>query len=230
MNIKCKVQVISKKTIYEIPNAWTGKDYRSILLLLGYDQKVEFSEVEEMAINALANQEHEVSAALLLNYKLKGHLNQEQIQKLACKMQEVEISEEYLDIFIQHELFNINQLLHKVYQDHFHENNAIELILTLKLSQISYMQDEDLINEIILKALSPELGDHLAKVRINEDAFDSKNRIPLASGIFWKTEICKSMDGCFDIRLFSSQYWLDNVIPGLAYETTIEVIELQECS
>ena len=230
MRIKCNVQVISKKTIYEIPNAWTGNDYRSIMAQLGLNQKVEFSEVEEMAINALADQDHKVSAALLLNYKLKDHLTKDQIQNLSYDMMKVNISEEYPDIFIQHELFNINQLLHKVYKDRFLKNKAIELILTLKLDQISYMRDEDWINNIILKALSPELGDHLEKLRMNEDEINSRDRISLASGIFWKTEICKAMDGCFDIRLFSSRYWLGNVQPGLAYETTIEVSELQECS
>ncbi len=230
MRIKCIVQIISKKEIDQMPNAWTTKDYLYIIDKLGFEKNLKDSAIEEMVMKLISEQTPEVIAELLLSYKLKNYLSKGEIQKLSHEIQQVKISEEYPDIFIQRELFNINQLLFKSFKDGFPSCKAIQLDMTLKVIPITYMRDENWINEIIIKALSSALGNQSAIAKLYHEDMIAKKRFPEASGILWKTEISKSMDGCFDIRLFSSEYWLHNLQTSAAYDTTIEVLELKELS
>ena len=228
MKIKCDVQVISKHTIDEMPNAWTNQDYFYILDQLGREDALNYSGIRTMVMIALSERSPTESARILLNYKLKDHLTKGQIQQLSLEMQDENAAEEYPDIFIQNELFNINQLLFKSYKGSFASRKAIELTMTLKVDPISYMKDDHWINEIIIKALAPAFGDHSAIVRLYKEEMKGMRTFSDASGIIWKTEISKSMDGYFDIRIYSSEFWLHKLLTGVSYETTIEVLELQD--
>ena len=228
MKLKCSVQVTSMRKIKEMPNGWSNQDYLHILEQFGFKGQMADSVTKELAMRALSNQESQISAQMLLNYKLKQRLSEDQIQQISKEMHERRLSEIYPDIFIQQDLFNINQLLHDSFKGLFPTGKAVELVMTLMVSPILYMKDEHWINEIILKSLLPKFENHSPLLKLYEADINSSKRFTIASGILWKTEISKSMDGCFDIRLYSSEYWLGSLRKSPIYDTTIDVLAINE--
>ncbi|MFT5765944.1 MAG: hypothetical protein ACI8X3_003382 [Saprospiraceae bacterium] len=92
MKINCIVQIKSKKVLRELPDAWSKQDFLNLLDLLGFSEKVPDDEIKEMTLMALADQEPEESAEILLKYRLSDQLTKGQIQALSHEMQEDRMS------------------------------------------------------------------------------------------------------------------------------------------
>ena len=225
MKVDCRVKINSKKTINELPEAWSKQDFLNILDLMGFSDEISDAEVKEMTMMALADQEPEESAALLLQYRLEEQLTAGQIKQLSHEMQEDKASEEYPDIFLQQELFNINQLLFKAFNGRFPNCHAIDLNINIAVRPANFMMDENYLNEIILKALVPALGEHSGISRLYEEEIEGLKKFIDAEGIIWKSDIQKLEDGTFNIRIFSSEYWLHDLPQRHAYEAKIKLFE-----
>lgn len=228
MKVNCTVKINAKKNINELPGVWTKEDYQNILELTGFSDDVQDSELKEMVMMAIADEEPEESAALLLKYRLGEQLNEGQIQQLSHDMQEDKESEEYPDIFLQKEMFNVNQLLFKSYNGRFPNCHAIYVDLEMKVTPAGLMKDENYQNEIIVKALVPALGEHSGVVRLYEDEIGGKIKFTDVDGIIWQTNIKKQEDGTYEIRVFSSEYWFNDIPSGGEYETSIKLFEPEE--
>ena len=224
----CKIKIISKQTLNEIPSTWSKEDYVNILDELGFSDEVAEDEIQEMTYMALSDQEPEESAEVVLKYRLSEQLSKGQIEQLSHEMQEDKASEEYPDIFLHHELFNVNQLLFKSFNGRFPNCKAVAINFDLELESTSLLENEKRKNEILLKALLPAMGSHSVIGRLYEEDIQGLKKFDDADGIVWKSEIKKLSATSFNITLFSSEYWLHDVPNTQKYETTFKIKETEE--
>ena len=220
MTINCKVKIISKKTIDELPDAWSTSDYAKILDDLGFSNKdLSDNDIKEMAMMSLADQEPEESATLLLNYRLGEVLIEGQIQSISHEMQTDKISEEYPDIALHEDLFNINQLLYKSFNGKFPNAHAIKVNLNIQSDAFRDHVDEDNISTFIIQALAPALGEHSGIVRLYATELTGKKEFSSAEHIIWKIKRTKEAEDIYALEIYSSEYWLHDLPNTAEYET-----------
>lgn len=224
MKVTGKIDITRRHLIDELPGAWTLQDYKKILDETGLADGVADAEVIEMTRMALSDQEPEESADMVLRYRMNDALTDGQIKQLSHEMQEDKISEEYPDMALQHELYNVNQFLFKAYNGKFPNCKAIEVDLTLTLEQGAKPTDE-----IIIRAIAPALGDHSVIARLYEDELKGEQPFTDASSILWKKEIKDEGNGVFQIKAFSSEYWFHDLPMNIdEYALDLKMFEGEE--
>ncbi len=189
----------SVKTVEELKDAWTNSDYIELLERFGFpdakDSKPE--ELRELLFMAISDFEPPEAAAILLEHKLSNNLNENQIDQMSHDMLLDKISEEYSDISLHHELYNINQLLYRAYNGTFPSAKAT-------IIEFEITPNEDINKEIVLKVLDKTLAQNNVIKRLfsshlaGEEAFDE------AEDIVWELE---PTDGNSYI-LTTSEYWM----------------------
>lgn len=226
MKIKGQIEIQDKNTVNILPN-WQQQDYLNILDLLGFGEEVSSNEVEEMTLMALADQAPEESAQLLLQYRLGDHLTEGQIEQLSHEMQEDKVAEEYPDIFLQKDLFDINQLLFKAFNGKFPNCKAVTTTINLTVQPITIMQEEEHQHEIILKAINSILGAHSIISRLYEEEIKGLKAFTAAKGILWFTKIT-AKENAFNVALASSEYWLQDLPSQGTFEFSFELAASEE--
>jgi len=222
--MKCKVTIEAIKAIDELPNAWTDQDYVNLLELYNYPDgaSVPTTELKDFLFLAINDFDPSEAAEILLSYRLSEHLSAGQIQNISHDMLEDKISEEYSDISLHQELFNINELLYKAYNGKFPHIEASTIDLILQFQQ----KDHPEINaEIIIKAISGGLKEHSLIRRLLEDQLRGKIEFIEAESIVWKYEIRESGK----ISFITSDYWLnEDDFAESEFQSTIYEFEKDE--
>lgn len=218
MKISGTIQIHGRKLIDEMPGAWSQQDYKNILEETGLADGVTDAEVVEMTRMALSDEDPQQSAEIVLKYRLSEHLSDGQIQQLAHDMQEDKIPEEYPEIELQHELYNVNQFLYKAYNGKFPSCKAVEVELTLTLKN-----DAQPTAEIILRALAPALGGHSVIARLYEEQLNGELPFNDAEKIIWRSDIAAQGNGVFKIKTFSSEYWMHD-LPMNSEEVAFDLV------
>ncbi|TXD81776.1 hypothetical protein ESY86_16345 [Subsaximicrobium wynnwilliamsii] len=191
------------KTVEQLDDAWNDQDYRALLSELGLEDTKDSKtqELWELLLMALSELEPNEAAALVLKYRMSDALNENQIEQLSHEMQLDKISEEYPNIGLHHELFNVNQLLFKAYNGTFPNAKAtiVEFDMTPKQKNA-----EAVTKEHIVKAFDKTLykGSVIKRLFSNhiagEEAFDE------AEDIIWTLED----KGNNHYKLVTSEYWM----------------------
>ncbi|MEO6347032.1 MAG: hypothetical protein ABIO60_03895 [Aquaticitalea sp.] len=189
----------SVKSVEELKNAWTNADYIELCDRFGFpdakDAKPE--ELKDLLYMAISDFEPPEAAAILLDYKLSEQLKEGQIDQMSNDMILDKISEEYSDISLHHELYNINQLLFRAYNGTF--PNAKATIIEFEITP-----NKAITKEVMLKVLDKTLAKNNVIKRLfpshlaGEEAFDE------AEDIIWKME----SKGGNAYELTTSEYWM----------------------
>lgn len=187
------------KSLDQLPDAWSNKDYINLLDSFGIDdaEDTNSSDLLELLFMAISDFEPEEAASIILSYKLSNKLNPNQIDQISNEMLEDKISEEYADISLHHELFNINQLLFKAYNGTF--PNAKATLIELEISP-----NKDITKEIILKALNSGLANSNVIKRLFVNELAGKEAFNEAESIIWK--LIQKSDGLYELT--TSEYWI----------------------
>jgi len=187
-------------TVDILKHAWIKADYVALLEKFGYEDSGENpleEELLELLFLAISDFEPEEAAAIVINYKLSHVLNKNQIDQIAHEMLLDKISEEYADIALHHQLFNINQLLHKAYKGTFPNAKAtlvdFEITPNIKVTK-----------EVVLKALNATLAKNNVIVRLFQNALAGKEAFDEAESIVWELKAT----GAHSYRLTTSEYWM----------------------
>lgn len=172
------ILINSVKTVEQLQDAWTNADYIALLDRFGFPDAANSKpeELKELLAMAITDFEPHEAAAIVLDYKLSEHLNEGQIDQISHEMLLDKISEEYRDISLHHQLYNINQLLFQAYNGTFLNTKAT-------IVEFEITPNEDVTKETVLKAFDKTLaksnvikrlfGDHLA----GKEAFDEAESI-----------------------------------------------------
>ena len=189
----------SVKSVEELKDAWTNADYIELCNLFGFpdakDSKPE--ELKELLFMAISDYEPNEAAAILLNYKLSDTLKEGQIDQMSNDMLLDKISEEYSDISLHHELYNINQLLYKAYNGTFPSAKAT-------IIEFEITPNTDITKEVILKVLEKTLAKNSLIKRLFSSHLAGEEAFEEAEDIIWKLE----SKGDNSYEMTTSEYWM----------------------
>ena len=107
------------------------------------------------------------------------------------------ISEEYADISLHHQLFNINQLLHKAYNGTFPSAKAT-------IVQFEISPNKEVTKENVLKALDTTLANSNVIKRLFSNELAGKEKFSQAESIIWN--LAATTDNGY--TLTTSEYWI----------------------
>ena len=210
--------ITSVKTVNELKEAWTNEDYIVLLDKFGLEDAGESSteELLELLAMAISDFEPEEAASIVLDYKLSEQLNENQIEQISHEMLQDKISEEYADIALHHQLFNINQLLYKAYNGTF--PNAKATIVEFEISP-----NKEVTKENVLKAFNTNLASNNVIKRLYAKELAGKDKFDEAESIIWS--LTSNTQNSY--TLTTSEYWMskDEFIDA---EFDATVVEFEE--
>ena len=197
--MKYHIIINSVNAVGELPNAWTNDDYITLLDKFGLEDTGNSSTAEllELLQMAISDFEPNEAAAIVLEYKLSEQLNENQIEQISHEMLLDKISEEYADISLHHELFNINQLLYKAFNGTF--PNAKATVIEFEISP-----NKNVDKEVILKAFDKTLAGNNVIKRLFSNQLAGKESFEEAEDIIW----ILTPKGENSYEITTSEYWM----------------------
>ena len=201
--MKFHIIINSIKSVQELPNAWSNKDYIQLLEKFGFDdaQNSKPEEILELLFMAISDYEPEEAASIILEYKLSNYLNSNQIEQISNEMLEDKISEEYADISLHHQLFNINQLLYKAYNGTF--PNAKATIIAFEIEHLD-KNKKPITEEVVLKCFNTTLSGNNVIKRLFSEQLAGKKEFKEAEHIAWQLNHLSNNS----YALITSDYWI----------------------
>ena len=202
--MKCKVTIEDINTIQEIENAWTNADYVELLDMMEFPDanKISDDELLEMLFMVINELKPHEAAEIILTYKFSDMLTKGQIENLAHEMVEDSANEEFADISMHYQLFNINRLLYKAYNGKVPNTKASVVNVNLKFAQNEKVA---ITKEILLKAVSIGLSENNLVKRLFAKQLTGKVKFVEANSIIWEME--KLENGSFSF--ITSDYWIN---------------------
>ena len=216
--MKYHIIINAVKLVESLNDAWNTTDYLQLLNAFGFEDTANLKpeEIEEMLFMAISDFEPEEAATIVLKYKLSEFLNDNQIDQISNDMLIDKISEEYADISLHHQLFNINQLLHKAYNGKFPKAKAT-------IVDFEIQPNENITKEIVLKAFNATLTRSNVIKRLFANAIAGNESFDEAESIIWDLK----STGANSYTLTTSEYWMSKDEFERA-EFDAEVLEFEE--
>jgi len=201
MNFTIKIKKI--RSIDKIDGSWTSEDYINLLELFDYPDAANVPETElfDMLSMAISDYEPDEAAEVILKYKLCNILNDGQIKNLSHEMLEDKVSEEYPDISLHYQLFNINQLLHDAYNGKFPRTLASVIDF-----ELFFKNKIEITKEVVLRTMSDLLSEKSLLKRLFNTQLDSEKELKDAESIIWELKPI----GENNYQLITSDYWLNH--------------------
>jgi hypothetical protein len=202
--MKFNITIKSVTIVEEISNYWLDQDYIQLLEQFNFPDanKVKPENLREMLHMAITDFEPNEAAAMVLTYKLSERLSEGQIAQVSNDMLLDKVSEEYPEIDLHYDLFNINQLLFKAYNGKFPNTKAIVVDFSL-VSKDGF--DEEITKEIVLKSFNNGISDSNLIKRLFAEQMSTDKEFMEAEAILW--ELIKKDSTNF--TLTTSEYWLN---------------------
>lgn len=202
--MKLNIKINSAATLEEIENYWKDEDYINLLGLFDFpDAKtIKPENLKEMLFMGISDFEPNEAAKIVLAYKLSASLNEGQIDQISNDMLLDKVCEEYPEIDLHFDLFNINQLLFKAYNGKF--PNAKATIVKFSVATPDKFEGE-LTKEMVLKAFSRGLSDSNIINRLFSEQMSTDMRFEEAEDILWKLDKEEGNDFSF----ITSEYWMN---------------------
>lgn len=218
--MKYHMVINSVKTVEEFTDAWTNADYIELLDRFGFPDGANSKpeDLEELLFMAISDFDAPEAAAIFLDYKLSEHLTEGQIEQMSHDMLNDKISEEYSDISLHHQLFNINQLLFKAYNGTFPSAKAT-------IIEFEITPNQDMSKEVILKVLDKTLANSNIIKRLYADQLAGKEAFDAAEDIVWELKAA----GDNSYVMATSEYWISrDEFNEAEFDAEIAIFEEEE--
>jgi hypothetical protein len=201
--MKFNITIKSVTTVEEITNYWQNKDYIYLLERFNFPDAntVNPENLREMLHMAITDFEPNEAAGIILTYKLSERLNEGQIAQVSNDMLLDKVSEEYPEIDLHYDLFNINQLLFKAYNGKFPNAKATVLDFSM-VSKDGY--DKEITKEIVLKSFYNGISEGNVIKRLFEEQMTTDKEFKEAEAVLW--ELIKK--DVTNLTLITSEYLL----------------------
>ena len=204
-----KIEKLKFNTIPELPNSWNSRNYLDLLDIMDFGDTSELSpdELKEYCLMSLATNEPEDAAKIVLKYIFKDKLNKGQIDNLSNEMLDEKIWEEYADISMHEDFFNINQLLYQAYNGKFPTPKAV--LFQVKVTANS---KEDLLvfntfpEAPLIRLLLKGLSENTLIYRLFEEKVEGLV-FKDAKDIIWQLTTDEKGDKELIFNIVSSSYW-----------------------
>jgi len=201
--MKFKIAIKNVATAEEIDGYWNNQDYINLLERFNFPDgnTVKPENLKEMLHMAITDFEPNEAAAIVLTYKLSERLNDGQIAQVSNDMLLDKVSEEYPEIDLHYDLFNINQLLFKAYNGKFLNTKATVVDFSME-SKDGY--DCEITKEMVLKSFNSGISDRNVIKRLFEEQMTTDKRFEEAEAVLWKL-INRDANS---FTFVTSEYWL----------------------
>jgi len=212
--MKFNITINSITTVEEITNYWQYQDYINLLERFDFPDAdtIKPENLKEMLYMAITDFEPNEAAEIVLSYKLSERLNEGQIAQISNDMLIDKVCEEYPEIDLHYDLFNINQLLFKAYNGKFPNAKAIVVDFTM-LSKDGH--EEEITKEIVLKSFNNGLSDRNLIKRLFTEKMSTDSEFVEAGAVLWELNKKDSTN----FTLVTSEYWMkDEEIVNLEFE------------
>ena len=228
MKAKFEITITKFNKIEKLPNSWVKQDLVNVLELcdFGVIDKIADNELLDYVHMSLQEKEPEESATILMDYKLGSKLNEGQIQNLSHDIQEESLWEEYQDMSLHEELFNITSLLYKAYNGKF--PHAVAADLTLEIKALNHNAEEELQNideTILARIFGFGQTDHAVINRLFDEKIISGD-FPEAKDIIWQYSAIKTEDKSVQVNVITALYWIKELNLNDNFE--IEILTAHE--
>ncbi|MDA8587170.1 hypothetical protein N9L47_13060 [Rhodobacteraceae bacterium] len=108
-----EVDVLKFSNLLEIEGAWTASDFASLLEMMEFGDisQMAESELREMCLMSLQDQEPDEAAYFVLKQNIGNGLKENQLRNMSHEMLTEKLWEEYVDPAFHERLFNVGSLL-----------------------------------------------------------------------------------------------------------------------
>jgi hypothetical protein len=202
--MKFDITVKNISTVEEIPNYWQNQDYINLLERFNFPDAntVKPENLREMLNMAITDFEPNEAAAIVLNYKLSEKLSEGQIAQISNDMLLDKVCEEYPEIDLHYDLYNVNQLLYKAFNGKFPNAKATIVDFSI-VSKDGY--DKEITKEIVLKSFNNGISDRNLIKRLFMEQMSTAQEFVEAESVLWELNKKDSTD----FTLITSAYWLN---------------------
>jgi hypothetical protein len=225
-----KVERLNYMTINELPNSWTDQDYINLLGIMDYTDITELSpsELKEMCLMSLTDNEPEDAAKVVLEYIFKGRLTKGQVENISNEMVDEEMWEEYADLSLHEEFFNVNQLLYQAFNGKFPKPEAVKFQVRVRASQKDEMLVfKDFPEAPLIRLLVAGMPQNTLICRLFEEQVDG-DEFKDAKDIVWQLKIEANGDHEMIFDIISSSYWFQDFKYVGAYEASTHADEVSK--
>ncbi len=213
MKADFKVEITSFKTIEVLPNSWKNEDYLAIMDLLNYGDtsKILPADLKEMCFMCLADEAPEFSANVVLTYIFEDRLTSGQIDQLSHEMQTENMWEEYAELSMHEEFFNVGQLLYMAYNGKFPKPEAAQFSVKITMTSIAnYTVFEKNTEENLIRILVQGMPENTLLKRLFNDELESGD-FPEAKNILWQVKKDEADGTAINFTIVSSLYFFHDL-------------------
>jgi hypothetical protein len=207
-----KVEVLAFSVLKEIAGVWTVRDFSALLAAMefGSIEGMTDDELRDMCILSLQDLEPEAAAGVLLKYRIGSRLSQGQIENIAADMPDEKLWEEYADMALHEQLFNVASLLYMAFPRTFSEPDAVRVrVKIVASSETGRTVLQDWLNEsFLVRLLAAGMEEDAALNRLFERQLKG-DTFPEAEWIIWVFECVEKIGDAQVVELISSGSWLD---------------------
>ncbi|MGB5418643.1 hypothetical protein [Algibacter sp.] len=213
MNTQFNGEILNFATIEVLPNAWNDKKYLELLEVLEYGDtsEIDLNDLKDMCMMALTDLEPDEAAKIMLDYVFKDRLNDGQKDNLSHEMLEEKIWEEYADLSMHEEFFNVTQLLYQAYNGKFPHPEAVKFEVKISSKKpedfsIFKTSTEATLLRFLVKGMpSNTLINRLFNDEIKGESFSQ------AKDIIWQYKKVSEDKNTMVFEVISSIYWFHDL-------------------
>ncbi|SBS34390.1 hypothetical protein MSP8886_03063 [Marinomonas spartinae] len=200
------------RKVSKIQGAWSDRDYRALLSIVGFEDDVEqmdAAELREMCLMSL-NDLGSADAAKAVLTHLFPELEKGKIDQVSHDMIDDRSWEEYPDCLFHERFFSAYGLLRDAFNGTFASPTGVELEMTVTVEHVEDMVifDESLHSSIV-RLLANGQGDDALINRLYEDQIKG-TWFPEAPGLVWQLKQLTDEGLTRQFSLVSSYFWLEN--------------------
>lgn len=196
----------------EISGVWTKADYSAILDILEYGDQSDLSDsdLREVCLMSLQDLKAEAAAEVVLSYKMGSVLKPGQIKNTSVEMLEEKLWEEYADLSLQEQFFNVGSLLYAAFPSDFPKPDAVALTIVVKASNehsakfLARKTDESFLVRLLADGMDSQAVLH----RMFDEQLAGK-KFPEATSILWIINEESLGAESKKFQIISSGYWFD---------------------
>ena len=218
------MQVLDLREVHLLPEGWTPDDYRGLLTHIEYDDVsgIPHDELKDMAQLALSDFDLEQAAIKVLEFRLGDQLSKGQRQNLAEELREDRIWEEYSDIALHEELFNIVYLLYGTFPKEFSTPDITKL--KIRITSINRESQSNLVNpsaSFLARVLDDGMDGRNIMHRLFSDRIKA-NSFPESEHILWKFEASgfSVSESSNTFTIYTSWNWIEGLKGVAQFDST----------
>lgn len=220
MKKKFNIELLKSETLFELPNAWNKENYLDLLEAMEYGDTSDIAEgdLKDMCLMSLSDYDPDEAAKYVLTYIFDGRLNSGQIHNLSHEMQDEKMWEEYADLFLHEEFFNVGQLLYQAFDGKFPQPEALRFSILVSANEVEDLEIFDTNLEMnLIKLLVQGMPENTLISRLYKDELAS-GRLEQAKDIIWQVHRKEVRENALLFEIISSVYWFHD----LKYVKTFE--------